>query len=131
MFACAEPQTANPFAVDVGAKPPWNQPQVTPAAFSLSPMFGPVRTPSPAVLVWLPSGAVVEGRVEVAHHRAFHGSSSYSASRSPTDQETVAPVCGLTARALLVSPETRFSIPGVSLPKVVVKDSSPSAKCCA
>ncbi len=55
MFWCEEPQTAKPLAVPVGAKPPWNQPHVTPLAFSRSPMFLPVMTPSGLVEVWLSS----------------------------------------------------------------------------
>src|SRR6202012_1282364 len=42
-FAGAGPQVALPAAlVEVGRKPPWNQPQLTLCAFSRSPMFLPV-----------------------------------------------------------------------------------------
>ncbi len=49
------PQTAPPLLVEVGAKPPWNQPHVTWLAFSRSPMFSPLITPSAPVVVWLVS----------------------------------------------------------------------------
>ena len=48
--------TGVPCAVrDVGAKPPWNQPQVIPLALSRSPTFLPAATPSGLVVAWLPS----------------------------------------------------------------------------
>src|ERR1700759_1236639 len=56
MLLCWVPQTAKPAAfVPVGAKPPWNQPQLTFLALSRSPMFLPVATASGLVAVWLES----------------------------------------------------------------------------
>ena len=56
MLVRVAPQTAKPAElVPVGAKPPWNQPQVTFLALSRSPMFLPVATPSGLVEAWLPS----------------------------------------------------------------------------
>ena len=56
MLLCEAPQTSKPPAlVPVGAKPPWNQPQVTCLAFSRSPMFLPVMTPTGLLEVWLES----------------------------------------------------------------------------
>ncbi len=56
MLLCVAPQTGKPAAlVAVGAKPPWNQPQLTPLALSRSPMFLPVATASGLVEVWLES----------------------------------------------------------------------------
>ena len=53
MLVEVAPQTAPLLSVEVGAKPPWNQPQVTWLAFSRSPMFWPVSLPSAPVVVWL------------------------------------------------------------------------------
>ena len=46
MFVWVEPQTGRPLTVEVGAKPPWNQPQLTWLALSRSPTFWPDITPS-------------------------------------------------------------------------------------
>src|SRR5919112_2315547 len=43
MFLWDEPQTGFPFAREVGLKPPWNQPQVTPSLLSRLPTFLPLR----------------------------------------------------------------------------------------
>ena len=53
MLSWVAPQTAPPLLADVGAKPPWNQPQVTWLALSRSPMFWPVSCASAPVVVWL------------------------------------------------------------------------------
>ena len=58
MLAWAVPQTAPPLLVEVGAKPPWNQPQLTFCWLSRSPTFLPVSTPSAPVVVWLVSEQV-------------------------------------------------------------------------
>jgi hypothetical protein len=42
MFTWVEPHTAVPPLCDVGAKPPWNQPQVTCFALSSSPILVPL-----------------------------------------------------------------------------------------
>jgi hypothetical protein len=40
-FVCVPPQVNGPEPV-IGLKPPANQPHVTPAAFMMLPMFGPL-----------------------------------------------------------------------------------------
>jgi hypothetical protein len=58
MLLCVAPQTAPLALVDVGVKPPWNQPQLTCWAFSRSPMFLPLNAASALVVVWLLSEQV-------------------------------------------------------------------------
>ncbi len=46
MFAISWPQIGRPLrSCELGSKPPWNQPQVTPRSFSRLPMFLPVISP--------------------------------------------------------------------------------------
>ena len=124
MFWCVAPHTANPVllsaALVVGAKPPWNQPQVTWCAFSRSPMFLPVMTPSALVAVWL-----------VSEQSSKYGSMSpYMAPRPSAPYVPMWPGAGTSeltggttvvgpggaAYALLSSPEIRLSAPGVDGP---------------
>ena len=55
MLVWLEPQTGRPSVVEVGAKPPSNQPQVTCWRFSRSPMFSPVSATREPSVVWLVS----------------------------------------------------------------------------
>jgi hypothetical protein len=105
---------ARPCAsVPVGAKPPWNHPQVTLLAFSKSPTLVPV-----AVIMFVPCSL---GLVTTQ--------SSYPGRGSPITEPRVAPLAMLpdalaglllgrraTSVAPKVLPEIKFSAPGVEGP---------------
>ena len=78
----------------VGAKPPWNQPQLMPLALSRSPTFLPVATASGLVEVWLaseqPSKAGSGSPYTVPRPALFSG-------LTPPGSSTFAPVFGSTA----------------------------------
>ena len=112
MLAWLAPQTGvPPEVVLVGAKPPWNQPQLTPLALSRSPTFRPLILTRGVAVV----GAAVVERVGVAVDGA-----GPLASGEPT-----APGSGTTCPAAFsgvappVWPETRLSAPGVDGPNSV------------
>src|SRR5690242_12445079 len=102
--------------MELGLNPPWNQPQVIPFAFKRLPTFWPFMVMR-----------VLVGRVQ---------SSSTSDGRgSPmTEVEgrlTFPAALPCVMLAPLVCPEMRFKAPGVDGPKVVLKELSLMAKCCA
>src|SRR6185312_17426787 len=113
MFWCVLPQTAPPLLVEVGAKPPWNQPQVTCCAFSRSPTFWPLITPSAPVVVWFVSEQVSK-----------YGSTSPFIEPSWMALDVagwlgLVAQAGVRANAPAVSPDITLSAPGVDGPKVV------------
>src|SRR5579863_707113 len=124
----AAPQTAGVLvepsglttAAEVGAKPPWNQPQVMPLAFTRSPTFRPSSSKVP--LVTVPPLSTPQ--------------SSSAGSLSPVTVTavklaTLPPLNAKARCALPVCPETRLRTPGVDGPKVVLKELSLMAKCWA
>src|SRR6267378_7065165 len=99
------------------ANPPMNEPQVTPARFSRSPTF------CPDIVIWVRFGF---------EHTSPAGSGS------PTTAPLVAALAifppaprPFVIVASKVLPATRFRRPGVDGPKVVLKELSLIAKCCA
>src|SRR5262249_38595508 len=109
---CELAQTALPLTVEVGLKPPVNQPQVTPCLFSRSPMF----VPDIAVLVAV---AIVQS--------SFAASGRGSPITVPL--ETLPATSGVVAPC--VWPLIRFSGPTVDGPNTVSYELSLIAKCCA
>src|SRR5215469_15467251 len=110
--ACA--QLARPLG---RANPPMNEPQVTPAAFSRSPIFWP------DMVIWVRLGLE---------------QMSPDGSGSPITAPVVAALAmfPLADRLLVmvpanVVPATRLRSPGVEGPKEVPKELSLIAKCCA
>src|SRR5262249_47190279 len=111
----------------VGAKPPWNQPHETPAAFSSSPMFLPVN--------------VTASRVEQSSQ---NGCASLVREKSPLPSGVMS-AFGLAALATdtlpalgigsvstpPVSPEMTLIAPGEDGPNVVLYELSLIEKCCA
>src|ERR1700748_1481771 len=107
MLLVVAPQTAPPLLVAVGAKPPWNQPHETCWAFSRSPMFWPVITPSAPVVVWLLSEQVSK-----------YGSTSPFIAPPLMALDVagwfgVVDQAGVSALAPPVAPDITFSAPGV------------------
>src|SRR6516164_298793 len=112
MLACDAPHTADPPAVvDVGAKPPWNQPHVTFCLLSRSPMFVP-ETEALAALAIVQSSFAAGGR------------------GSPMTVPLLT-FPGLSGVAPCVWPLMRSSAPTVDGPKFVPYELSLIAKCCA
>ncbi len=114
---CVAPQTAwvpVPAYAVVGRKPPWNQPQVTPRAFSRSPTFLPVR-----------AARLFDDVRFLLEQSSYAGSGSLitvptpfaSGETTAYESLTVAPVFGSTACTPWVWPEIRLSAPGVDGPK--------------
>src|SRR5260370_11191658 len=93
------------------AKPPWNQPQVTPFAFSRSPMF----------LLW--------GSTDVELSRVSH--LSPVGCGSPMTVPLAAGTALPSAENPWVCPEMRLSAPGLDGPNVVLNELSFIAKLCA
>ena len=106
---CAVAQVTG--SVEEGVNPPWNYPQVTPFVFNRSPTFLPV--------------ICTVSRVE---------QSSKKGCGSPiTDQSTTSWLMSPVPPSMApwVWPAMRFKCPGVDGPKVVLKELSLIAKCCA
>ena len=105
---CVASQVALPVpSTEVGLKPPWNQPQVMLCAFSRSPTFLPRELDAAR------AGAVVELRLRVADDRVVLDAAA---------GRHVVPC---------VWPLTRLIAPSVDGPKLVPKELSLIAKCCA
>src|SRR5882724_3849319 len=100
------PHTATPLFTAVGRKPPWNQPQLMPLAFSKSPMFWPLTV----MLL------------------ALGEEQSSSAGLGSPITVPLATLKDADAEAPWVWPEIRLRAPGVEGPKVVPKELSLNAK---
>src|ERR1700735_1422646 len=103
MLVCAVLQIGWLPLYDDGAKPPWNQPQVSPLLLSRSPMFSPVISPVTPPAVPGPLGAALP-----LEHSSKYGSTSPS--MVPLAMADVVPP---SATAPWVLPLMTFSAPGV------------------
>src|ERR1700754_893490 len=119
-FWCDCPHTANPLALPVGRKPPWNQPQVTPLSFSRSPMFLPSWIARLSVAVWF-----------LSEQSSYAGSGSLITVPTPLSSGEVTKgsdvgscVTDVTACVPWVWPEMRLIAPGVDGPNVVLYELS-------
>ena len=112
------------------ANPPWNQPHVTPAAVSRSPMLRPVSAAGVPLRAHVPEriGVVDEG----AERRRWSARAwpSTTPGRRTRARRRRPRSAARTARRTL-SPTVRFSAPRVDWPDIVAKLLSHSAKCCA
>ena len=110
------PQTARlPLeAAVVGRKPPWNQPQLTPFAVSMSPTFRPVIA-APGYFVEAQSSYAGSGSLMTVPMPLPSGLATVYAS----GVAVCCPVVGSTLKTPCVCPETRLSAPGVDGPNVV------------
>src|SRR5258705_7797504 len=105
MFLDLAPQTALPFLLLVGLKPPWNQPQVTPLADSRSPILRPVMATRPAFGLEQSSNIGSGSAIMVPCTTMASPSSVISSGEAPW-----------------VLPETRLMAPGLDGPKFVPRE---------